>query len=124
MDYKFKHKIMISLKNSVRLIGFLGNTPDITKFGENKSLARASIATNVSYKNRDGDWVSDTQWHNLVMWGRHAVFAEKSLDKGSEIAIEGKLVNRTYTDKEGVVRYLTEVVVNEIITFTRKEKVF
>lgn len=115
---------MVSLKNSVRLIGFLGNAPDIKKFGENKSLARASIATNVSYKNRDGEWVSDTQWHNLVMWGRHAVFAEKSLDKGSEIAIEGKLVNRTYTDKDGIVRYLTEVIVNEIITFNRKEKVF
>lgn len=113
---------MNSLKNSVRLIGFLGNNPEIKKFGDNKSLARASIAINESYKNKDGGWVSETQWHNLVMWGPQAVFAEKSLAKGSEIAIEGKLVSRTYTDLEGITRYFTEVVVNEIISFTRKEK--
>lgn len=117
-----KIKIMNSLKNSVRLIGFLGNNPEIKKFGDNKSLARASIAINESYKNKDGGWVSETQWHNLVMWGPQAVFAEKSLVKGSEIAIEGKLVSRTYTDAEGITRYFTEVVVKEIISFTRKEK--
>lgn len=115
---------MNSLKNSVRLVGFLGNDPEIKKYGDNKSLARVSIATNERYKNKEGEWVSDTQWHNLVMWGRQAVFAEKSLEKGSEIAIEGKLVNRPYIDKDGITRYYTEVVVNEILTFTRKEKVF
>ena len=113
---------MNSLKNSVRLVGFLGNDPEIKKYGDNKSLARVSLATNDRFKNKEGEWVSDTQWHNLVMWGRQAVFAEKSLEKGNEIAIEGKLVNRTYTDKEGITRYYSEVVVNEIITFTRKEK--
>lgn len=115
---------MNSLKNSVRLVGFLGNDPEIKKYGDNKSLARVSIATNERYKNKEGEWVSDTQWHNLVMWGSQAVFAEKSLEKGSEIAIEGKLVNRAYLDKEGVTRYYTEVVVNEVLTFTRKDKVF
>ncbi len=114
---------MNSLKNSVRLTGFLGNDPEIKKYGDNKSLARASIATNDRYQNKDGEWVSDTQWHNLVMWGRQAVFAEKSLKKGDEIAIEGKLVNRMYTDKDGITRFYTEVVVNEVLTFTRKEKV-
>lgn len=115
---------MNSLKNSVRLMGFLGNDPEIKKYGDNKSLARVSIATNERYKNKDGEWVSDTQWHNLVMWGRQAVFAEKSLEKGAEVAIEGKLVNRAYIDKEGITRYYTEVVVNEVLSFTRKEKVF
>ncbi len=122
--YNLKTEIMNSLKNSVRLMGFLGNDPEIKKFGDNKSLARASIATNESFKNRDGEWVSETQWHNLIMWGRQAVFAEKSLEKGSEIAIEGKLVNRTYIDKEGITRYFTEVVVNEIIAFRKKEEAF
>lgn len=115
---------MNSLKNSVRLMGFLGNDPEIKKYGDNKSLARVSIATNERYKNKDGEWVSDTQWHNLIMWGRQAVFAEKSLEKGTEVAIEGKLVNRAYVDKEGITRYYTEVVVNEVLIFTRKEKVF
>src|SRR5690554_2921867 len=115
---------MNSLKNSVRLVGFLGNDPEIKKYGDNKSLARVSIATNERYKNKDEEWVSDTQWHNLVMWGRQAVFAEKSLEKGTEIAIEGRLVNRSYLDKDGITRYYTEVVVNEVLSFTRKEKVF
>jgi single-strand DNA-binding protein len=114
---------MNSLKNSVRLMGFLGNDPEIKRYGDNKSLARVSIATNERYKNKEGEWVSDTQWHNLVMWGRQAVFAEKSLEKGTEVAIEGKLVNRAYIDKEGITRYYTEVVVNEVLSFTRKEKV-
>lgn len=115
---------MNSLRNSVRLMGFLGNDPEIKRYGDNKSLARVSIATNERYKNKEGEWVSDTQWHNLVMWGRQAVFAEKSLEKGTEVAIEGKLVNRAYIDKEGITRYYTEVVVNEVLSFTRKEKVF
>lgn len=114
---------MNSLKNSVRLMGFLGNDPEIKRYGDNKSLARVSIATNERYKNKEGEWVSDTQWHNLVMWGRQAVFAEKSLEKGTEVAIEGKLVNRAYIDKEGITRYYTEVIVNEVLSFTRKEKV-
>lgn len=113
---------MNSLKNSVRLVGFLGNDPEIKKYGENKRLARVSIAINDRYKNKEGEWVSDTQWHNLTMWGRQAVFAEKSLEKGDEIAIEGKLVNRAYVDKEGITRYFTEIIVNEVLTFTRKEK--
>lgn len=105
-------------------MGFLGNDPEIKKYGDNKSLARVSIATNERHKNKDGEWVSDTQWHNLIMWGRQAVFAEKSLEKGTEVAIEGRLVNRAYVDKEGITRYYTEVVVNEVLSFTRKEKVF
>ena len=112
---------MNSLKNSVRLMGFLGNDPEIKKFGDNKSLARVSIATNARYKKKEGEWVSATQWHNLVMWGKQAIFAEKSLTKGSEIAVEGKLMNRSYEDKGGITRYFTEIVVNEVIMLTKKE---
>ncbi len=111
---------MNTLKNSVRLTGFLGNSPEIHTFNDNKSVARVSIATNVRYRNSQGEWVTDTQWHNLVFWGKQAVFAEKSLNKGSEIAIEGKLVNRQYVDKAGVTRYITEVNVNEVLQFNRK----
>ncbi|SEO07186.1 single-strand binding protein [bacterium A37T11] len=112
---------MSTLRNSVRLTGFLGNDPEVKKFGEGKSVARVSIATNEIYKNHGGEWVTDTQWHNLVFWGRLAIFAEESLAKGSEVSIEGRLVSRSYTDKEGVLRYVTEVVVNEVKQFNRKE---
>lgn len=105
---------MTTLKNSVRLIGFLGSNPEIKTFSDDKTLARVPLATNESYKNKEGEWVTDTQWHNLVMWGPLVQFAEKSLEKGMEIAVEGKLINRTYTDMEGVTRQFTDIRVNEI----------
>jgi len=111
---------MNTLKNSVRLTGFLGSDPEVKTFGDNKTFARVSIATNERYRNSQGEWVTDTQWHNLVFWGKQALFAQKSLSKGSEIAVEGKLVNRQYVDKDGVTRYVTEVNVNEILQFNRK----
>jgi single stranded DNA-binding protein (ssb) len=111
---------MNTLKNSVRLTGFLGGDPEVKTFDNNRTLARVSIATNERYRNGQGEWVTDTQWHNLVFWGKQASFAQKSLSKGSEIAIEGKLVNRQYIDKDGVTRYVTEVNVNEILQFNRK----
>ena len=111
---------MNTLKNSVRLTGFLGANPEVKSFGNEKTLARVSIATNERYRNGQGEWVTDTQWHNLVFWGKQALFAQKSLSKGSEIAIEGKLINRQYVDKEGVTRYVTEVNVHEILQFNRK----
>lgn len=101
-------------------MGFLGNNPDVKYYGNNKALARVSLATNESYKDKNGEWVNDTQWHNLVLWGKQAFFAEKHLSKGSEVAIEGKLINRSYQDKEGITRYITEVVVKEVHSFSRK----
>lgn len=110
---------MSTLKNSVRLTGFLGNKPEVKKFGDNKCLARVSLATNDRYRNQRGEWLTDTQWHQLVFWGKQAAFVEKALDKGSEISIEGRLINRSYTDKDGVVKYTTEVVVNEVQAIQR-----
>ena len=112
---------MNTLKNSVRLSGFLGNKPDVKKFGEGKQLARVSIAVNERFKNANGEWLTDTQWHSLVFWGKQAHFVEKSLDKGSEISVEGKLINRTYVDREGTTRYVTEVVVHEILVLSGKK---
>lgn len=113
---------MSTLKNSVRLTGFLGTKPAIKKFGDNKSLAKVSIAVNERYKNHKGEWLTDTQWHHLVFWGKQAAFAEKALNKGSEVAIEGKLINRSYLDKEGKTRYTTEVVVHEIQTLNSSKE--
>lgn len=112
---------MNNLRNSVRLIGNLGMNPEVKEIGNNKKLARFSIATTESYKNEDGEKVSETQWHNLIAWGSQAKIAEKYLKKGNEIAIEGKLTSRNYTDKDGVKRYVTEIVVNEILMIGAKK---
>lgn len=105
---------MKSLKNSVRLIGNLGGTPDVKNLGDNRKLARFSVATNESYKNEKGERVTTTQWHTIVAWGSNATYAEKYLTKGSEVVLEGKLTYREYTDKSDVKRSITEIVVDSI----------
>ncbi len=106
---------MYALKNKVQLIGHLGNQPEVRNTESGKKLARFSVATNEVYRNTKGEKVTETQWHNLVAWGKVAEIAEKFLTKGSEVAIEGKLINRNYTDKEGIKKYITEVQVNEVL---------
>ena len=112
---------MNNLKNKVQLIGNLGMNPEIKNLDSGKKLAKFSIATNESYKNAQGEKVEDTQWHNLVAWGKTAEIIEKYLKKGNEVAIEGKLVNRNYDDKDGNKRYVTEIVINEILMLGSKK---
>ena len=106
---------MNSLRNKVQLIGNLGNDPEIINLESGKTLAKFAIATNESYKNANGEKITDTQWHNVVAWGKTATIAEKYLMKGKEVAIEGKLTSRSYETKEGEKRYITEVVCNELL---------
>ncbi|NLP57125.1 single-stranded DNA-binding protein [Lutibacter sp. B1] len=106
---------MSTLRNKVQLIGNLGNNPEIITLDSGKKLAKFSIATNESYKNAQGEKVTDTQWHNVVAWNKTAEIVEQYLEKGREIAIEGKLTSRSYEDKNGEKRYITEVVVNELL---------
>jgi single-strand DNA-binding protein len=101
-------------------MGFLGNDPEVKTINDKKKVARVSIATNESYKNDKGEKIEETQWHNLVLWDRLANLAENYLHKGSEVSIEGKLSNRSYTDKEGVKRYITEVLVNDVQMLGKK----
>jgi single-strand DNA-binding protein len=112
---------MNNLRNSVRLIGNLGMDPEVKEVGNNKKIAKFSLATREVYKNEDGEKVTETQWHNLVAWGNQATLAEKYLKKGNEIAIEGKLTSRNYTDKDGIKRYITEIVVSEIMMIGSKK---
>lgn len=106
---------MNALRNKVQLIGNLGADPE-TKQGESgKKVVKFSLATNETYKNSAGEKVTETQWHNLVAFGKVADVAEKYLNKGSEIVVEGKLVTKNYVDKEGVKKYVTEVQVNELM---------
>ncbi len=111
---------MYALKNKVQLIGNLGNAPEIKTTEGGKKLARFSMATNESYRNAKGEKITETQWHNLVAWGKVADIAEKYLVKGSEVAIEGKLMNRNYVDKAGVKKYITEVQVAEVLLLGEK----
>lgn len=107
--------MMTTLKNSVRLIGNLGTDPDVKTFDNNRKLARLSIATNDNYNNDKGEKVTQTQWHHLVLWGAQATLAETLLKKGDSIIVKGKLTTRNYNDKDGVKRYVTEIVVNEFV---------
>lgn len=106
---------MNTLKNSVRLVGNLGMDPEVKSFDNNRKLAKISLAINESYKNDKGERITDTQWHNLVLWNMQAKFAEENLKKGDEIAIEGRLSSRSYVDKDGNKKYVTEVVVNDFL---------
>jgi len=111
---------MNTLRNKVQLIGNLGNDPEIITLESGKKLAKFSLATNESYKNSEGEKITQTDWHNLIAWGKTADIIEKYVTKGKEIAVEGKLTSRSYDDKEGNKRYVTEVVVNEVLMLGNK----
>ena len=106
---------MTNLRNSVKLIGHLGKDPEIRTFDSGKKMASFSIATTEKYKNQKGEKISDTQWHNLVIWGRLADVAGKYLKKGSEVAIAGKLVHRSYDTAGGEKKYITEINVTDML---------
>ena len=112
---------MKSLRNKVQLIGNLGMLPEVKEFEKGKKLAKFSIATNESYFDSKGNKVENTQWHNLIAWGKIAEKAEKYLDKGTEIALEGKLINRMYEDKTGVKKYITEIEVHDFLMIGGKK---
>lgn len=105
---------MSALNNSVRLTGFLGGAPEVKITDSQKKVAKISLAINGFRKTPDGGKVKETTWHQIVLWEKQAELAEKYLNKGSKVSIEGRLINRFYTDKDGIKRYVTEVVVNEI----------
>jgi single-strand DNA-binding protein len=113
---------MYALRNKVQLIGNLGNAPEVKTLDDGKKIARFSMATNEIFRDRAGRKETETTWHNVVAWGKIAELAERYLTKGKEIAIEGKLVNRTYNDKDGIKRYVTEIVANELLLIGEKER--
>ena len=111
---------MKSLRNKVQLIGHLGNDPEIITLDSGKKLAKFNMATNETYKNNQGEKITETQWHNLIAWNNIADITEKYVKKGQEIVIEGKLTSRSYEDKEGVKKYITEIIVNELVLLGSK----
>jgi single-strand DNA-binding protein len=113
---------MKSLRNSVQLIGHLGKDPEVKSFDSGNKLASFSIATTDKYKNAKGEKIEDTQWHNIVIWGKLAEVAEKYLKKGAEVCVEGKLVHRTYETSAGEKRYITEINVNDMLMIGGKKE--
>jgi single-strand DNA-binding protein len=106
---------MNAMKNTVQLIGNVGNDPEIKNLDGGRKLANLTIATNDSYKNDKGEKVEQTEWHKVIAWGKTADLIEKYVTKGLQIGIEGKLTHRSYDDKNGEKRYITEIVVNELL---------
>ncbi len=111
---------MNALRNKVQLIGRLGQDPEIVNFEDGNKLAKFSMATDDSYKDKNGEKVERTYWHNVVVRGGLVNVVENYVSKGQEIAIEGKLTNRSYDDKEGNRKYLTEVVCTELLLLGSK----
>ncbi len=108
---------MTTLRNSVQLIGRLGIDPETKTFSDNNSKVRFSLATSEYYTNKEGERQEETQWHNVIAFGKTAEIAEKYLKKGKEIAIAGKLTYRSWDDKEGNKNYITEIIAHEIVMF-------
>ncbi|MBP7837879.1 MAG: single-stranded DNA-binding protein [Bacteroidales bacterium] len=111
---------MKSLRNSVQLIGNLGMDPEVKQVSNGNKMARFSLATTETYKNQRGEKVTDTQWHNIIIWGGLADVAEKYLKKGKQIAIEGRLETNAYDDKEGKRRFFTQVNVNDLVMLSKE----
>ena len=110
---------MNNLRNKVQLIGKLGINPEMRTFDNGQKLARISLATKDVFKNAKGDKVVETQWHRLVAWGKTAENMEVFLKKGNEVAVMGRLQHRTYEDKNGQKRKISEVLVNEFMLLTK-----
>lgn len=111
---------MNALRNKVSLIGNLGNDPEITAFENGNKIARFNLATNESYKNKEGERIENTQWHTVVAWNSLAKIIEDYVKKGQEIALEGKLVQRSYETKSGEKRFVTEIEMKDILLLGKK----
>lgn len=114
---------MTSLRNRVQLVGNLGMNPELKSFDNGRKLAKFTLATNEYYKDQNGTMQTETQWHNVVAWGKHAEIAEEHLQKGKQVAIEGKIAYRKYEDKNKVMKYITEIVLsNYVVSPVSKSK--
>lgn len=107
--------------NRVILIGNLGRDPEVRRLETGAVVAKFTIATNESYKDKNGDWQDQTEWHNIIVWRQLAERAEAQLKKGMPVYVEGKLTHRSWKDQDGNDRYITEVVANSFRSLAKKE---
>lgn len=111
---------MNTIRNQVQLIGNVGQDPTVTALESGKKVARLSLATNEHFKNAKGEKQTETQWHQVVAWGKLAEIIESYVRKGQEVAVEGKLIHRHYDTQEGLRKYVTEVEAREILLLGSK----
>ncbi len=112
---------MNTLRNKVSLIGRLGAQPEVVTFDSGRTLARFSLATNENYKNKEGEWQENTQWHSITAWGKTAELVAKFLNKGQEVLVEGRIVNNSYETKDGEKRYGTTIEVSDFLMLSPKQ---
>lgn len=115
---------MSNVRNSIQLIGHLGKDVELTEFDSGKKKVSFTMATNDFYKNTEGEKVQETQWHNVIAWGKLAELMDKYLAKGSEVLLKGKLVHRSYQDKTGNTRNISEVIADEMVLLDKKAEPF
>ena len=113
---------MANLRNRVQLVGNLGMNPEVKAFDNGRKLAKFTLATNENFNGKNGQERTETQWHNIIAWGKQAEIAQKYLQKGNEVAIEGRLTHRQYEDKNKETRYVTEVVLSSYVLFPGMRK--
>jgi len=101
--------------NKVELTGYVGIEPQVVTLKDGKTFTRFSLATNESYKNAQGEWVKNTNWHNVVVWNKKDAKAKEQIKKGQNVTLTGKLRNNNYTDKNGVMRFNSEVLTFSVI---------
>ncbi len=107
--------------NKVTLIGNVGNTPEIKVLEGNIKVAKLSLATSESYRKENGELQTDTEWHSIILWRALADIAEKYVEKGSLLYIEGKLKTRSYEDAQGAKRYVTEIIAEKILLLDKRQ---
>jgi single-strand DNA-binding protein len=112
---------MNNLRNNVQLIGYLGKEVELLEFEKGNKIAKVTMATNEQYTNSQGEKVEDTQWHNLVAYGKVGEWMKQLLAKGAEVLVNGKINYRSYENDKGETKYITEVVVRDFLKFGKKD---
>ncbi len=115
LNVKLNFQIMNTLKNRVLLIGRLGQNPETKTIDNGKKVTRFTLATDDSYKNSEGQKIKEATWHNIVAWNGIADVADRFLKKGRQVAVEGRIVYRSYEDKKGLTKNITEIVLNDLM---------
>ncbi|MCB9038802.1 MAG: single-stranded DNA-binding protein [Lewinellaceae bacterium] len=113
---------MRNIKNSITLIGHLGNDPQLVQTRNGHTLANISLATHDYYRNQNGEKVTSTEWHRCVAWGKLAETMGSICKKGKEVAIRGKLTYNSYEDKNGIRRKMSQIVIDEFVLLSRKNE--
>jgi len=112
---------MRSIRNTVHLIGNVGMNPEVRVLNNGKKMARIRLATTERYRNSEGKLMRETQWHTIIAWGNLATIIERYLNKGREIAVDGRIIYRSYEDRNGNMRYITEIIANDIVLLNSKK---